>query len=135
MHSRNEDQSLYELIATLASRVGDVNGQLHKHNLCGLSYGEAHPSLPNTDATTYNEARAAAIEAAEKILHTLRGPREILLDISFQVCYVTCWKETWTNDPSALRFCFLANHPELWNSTSHSIVWFDHVREHCREHR
>lgn len=88
MHTRNEDKSLYELIATLASKVGDINGRLHRHDLPGLSHGEIHPTLPDTtDSTSYHESRAAAIEAAEKILQTLRGPREILLDISFQVWF------------------------------------------------
>ncbi|PIA90440.1 6-hydroxytryprostatin B O-methyltransferase [Cercospora beticola] len=87
MHTRNEDTSLYELIATLACNVGEVNSHLRKHNLPGLSYGESHPTLPeNADFASYGESRAAAIEAAEKILYTLRGPREVLLDISFQHC-------------------------------------------------
>ena len=87
MHTRNEDTSLYELIATLACNVGEVNSHLRKHSLPGLSYGEPHPTLPeNADFASYGEPRAAAIEAAEKILYTLRGPREVLFDISFQVC-------------------------------------------------
>ncbi|USW46732.1 Putative O-methyltransferase domain, S-adenosyl-L-methionine-dependent methyltransferase [Septoria linicola] len=87
MHSRNEDTSLYQLIATVACKVGDINNHLRKHNLPGLYYDEVHPTLPDTaDCTSYSESRAAAIEAAEKLLRTLRGPREVLLDISFQHC-------------------------------------------------
>lgn len=87
MHNRNEDRSLNELLATLVCKVDDINGFLSKHKLPGLLYGKSHSSLlDSADQVRYGESRAVAIEVVERILATLRGPREILLDLSFQVC-------------------------------------------------
>lgn len=85
MHARNEDRDLNELVTSLVSKVDALNSHFRKHNISGLSYGEVHPVLPESfDSACYDESRAGAIEVAERVLHTLRGPRDILLDLSFQ---------------------------------------------------
>ena len=86
MHQRNSDETLYELVATLACNVADTNLALRNRGEAELSVKNPTPEVPLTDENkTYHDARASAIEAAEKIISVLRGPREILLDLSFQV--------------------------------------------------
>jgi hypothetical protein len=86
MHQRNSDETLYELVATLASNAAETNLALRNRGEAELSINSPTPKVPLTDENkTYHDARASAIEAAEKIIAVLRGPREVLLDISFQV--------------------------------------------------
>lgn len=83
---RNSDETLYELVATVASCSSDVNRFLRKRGLPELNTGSAAPPVALTaENAAYFDARASAIEAAEKILKVLRGPRDVLLEISFQV--------------------------------------------------
>lgn len=86
MHQRNSDETLYELVATLASNAAETNLALRNRGEAELSINSPTSNVPLTDENkTYHDARASAIEAAEKIIAVLRGPREVLLDISFQV--------------------------------------------------
>lgn len=86
MHSRNVDETLYELVATLASCSSDVNRFLRKRGDPELSTGSAAPQVPLTaENASYYDARASAIEAAQNVLNLLRGPRDVLLELSFQV--------------------------------------------------
>lgn len=86
MHQRNSDETLYELVATLAFNAAETNLALRNRGEAELSIHGPTPEVPLTNENqTYHDARASAIEAAEKIIAVLRGPREILLDISFQV--------------------------------------------------
>jgi len=86
MHQRNSDETLYELVATLASNAAETNLALRNRGEAELSVNGPTPDVPLADENkTYHDARASAIEAAEKIIAVLRGPREVLLDISFQV--------------------------------------------------
>jgi hypothetical protein len=86
MHQRNSDETLYQLVATLASNAADVNRALRARGDGELSINSPSPVVPLTEEnTSYNDAKASAIEAAEKIIALLRGPREVLLDLSFQV--------------------------------------------------
>jgi len=86
MHQRNSDETLYELVATLACNVADTNLALRNRGEAELSVKNPTPEVPLTDENkTYHDARSSAIEAAEKIIAVLRGPREALLDLSFQV--------------------------------------------------
>ena len=86
MHVRNADETLYELVGALASNASDVNRFLRKRNESELSVKSCEPQIPFTEENAaYYEARASAIEAAEKVLTVLRGPRDQLLNISFQV--------------------------------------------------
>jgi hypothetical protein len=86
MHQRNSDETLYELVATLACNAADTNLALRSRGEAELSVKGPTPEVPLTDENkTYHDARASAIEAAEKIIAVLRGPREVLLDLSFQV--------------------------------------------------
>jgi len=86
MHQRNSDETLYELVATLASNAAETNLALRNRGEAELSVHGLTHDVPLTDENkTYHDARASAIEAAEKIIAVLRGPREVLLDISFQV--------------------------------------------------
>jgi hypothetical protein len=86
MLTRNTDETLYELVATLATSSSDVNRFLRKRGLPEVAVGsQAAPVSLTTENAPYFDARAAAIEAAESILKVLRGPRDVLLEISFQV--------------------------------------------------
>ena len=86
MHQRNSDETLYELVATLACNAAETNLALRNRGETELSIHGPTPEVALTDENKiYHDSRASAIEAAEKIIAVLRGPREVLLDISFQV--------------------------------------------------
>lgn len=94
MHQRNSDETLYELVATLACNAAETNLALRNRGEAELSINGPTPEVPLTNENkTYYDARASAIEAAEKIIAVLRGPREILLDFSFQVCICGMYSE------------------------------------------
>lgn len=86
MHQRNVDETLYELVASLGSSASDVNRLLRERGNPELSFVAATPDIPLTaDNASYYDAKASAIESAQRIINLLRGPRDVLLEISFQV--------------------------------------------------
>lgn len=86
MHDRIQDQGLYELAATLISASADLNKFLSKRKLPNLSSTSPAPNLPlSAENAPFEDARGTIIEAAEQIIQLVRGPRGVLIDLSFQV--------------------------------------------------
>jgi len=138
MHQRNSDETLYELVATLASNAAETNLALRNRGEAELSVHGPMPDVPLTDENkTYHVARASAIEAAEKIITVLRGPREVLLDISFQVRIRESYlMETLPTDSnSALRHRFLASHPALSLPRLCTAERIHHLQKDCDFYR
>ncbi|KAF4548436.1 O-methyltransferase domain-containing protein 10 [Elsinoe fawcettii] len=87
MHSRVNDQELYELAATLLSASADLNKFLGKKNLPALSYANQYPSVSlSTENAPFHDAKGTIIEAAERIAELVRGPRDQLVNLSFLHC-------------------------------------------------
>jgi hypothetical protein len=86
MHSRVEGDELFELTATLVTASANLNKFLVKRGLPGPSFKNSPPSIAlSTENAPYFDSKQTIIEAAEQIIRLVRGPRDILLDLSFQV--------------------------------------------------
>jgi hypothetical protein len=86
MHERVEEEGLYELAATLLSASAKLNKFLQKRRLEPLSFSKPAPTISlSPENAAYHEARGIVLEAAEQIVQLVRGPRDVLLELSFQV--------------------------------------------------
>ena len=86
MHHRVEDQDLYELAATILSSTIDLNKFLRKHKLPILSFSDPAPSITlSPENAPFHDAKGVILEAAERLIDLVRGPRDILIELSFQV--------------------------------------------------
>lgn len=91
MHDRVCDEGLYELAATLLSASADLNKFLSKHKTPQLSFASPAPNIPlSEENAAFYDAKGTILEAAEQIIHLVRGPRDVLLDLSFQACFRFC---------------------------------------------
>ena len=92
MHQRVEENDLYELAATLLSASLKLNKFLKSRRLDPVSFEKPAPSIALTpENAAFHDARGVVLEAAEQIIHLVRGPRDILLDLSFQVSFQHLW--------------------------------------------
>ena len=86
MPGRVEDQDLYELAATILSSTVDLNKFLKKRKLPSLSFDSPAPTVSlSAENATYHDAKSTILEAAERLIDLVRGPRDTLIELSFQV--------------------------------------------------
>jgi hypothetical protein len=87
MSNRVDASSLFELSATVVSAAAALNEFSTKHNIPSPSFDALAPDIALTAANKpYFDARSTIVEAAEQIIRLVRGPREILLALSFEHC-------------------------------------------------
>lgn len=98
MHCETNNQDLYELAATILSSTVDLNKFLKKRKLQSLSFIDSAPNIPlSPENAPYHDAKATILEAAERLIDLVRGPRDVLLELSFQVCHLSL--------PLSILFC------------------------------
>jgi hypothetical protein len=108
-NSRVEDSDLYELAATILSASSNLNKFLKKQKSVPLSFATPAPTISlSPENATFHESKATIIEAAERLIDLVRGPRDILIELSFQVNDPIFYAYYHQNTTSA--FFFLLNH-------------------------
>ena len=86
MHCGTDDQDLYDLAATILSSTVNLNKFLRKRKIQGLSFIDSAPTISlSPENAAYHEAKATILEAAERLVDLVRGPRDVLVELSFQV--------------------------------------------------
>ncbi|KAI9706230.1 MAG: O-methyltransferase ctb2 [Bogoriella megaspora] len=86
-NGRIDDSELYELAAEILSSSASLNKFLKKRKLAPLSFNNPAPNIPlSPENAAYHESKAVIIEAAERLIDLVRGPRDILVELSFQHC-------------------------------------------------
>ena len=86
MHGPIDDQDLYELAATISSSAANVNKFLRKRGTAALSFASPSPVVAlSPENAAFHDAKSTIIEAAERLLDLVRGPRQVLIELSFQV--------------------------------------------------
>ncbi|KAI9668121.1 MAG: O-methyltransferase ctb2 [Bathelium mastoideum] len=87
MHNRIDDQDLYELAATILSSTVDLNKFLKKRKASALSFAEPVPNISlSPENAAFHDAKGTILEAAERLIDLVRGPRDTLIELSFQHC-------------------------------------------------
>lgn len=89
-----EDQDIFELAAAIVSSAADLNAFLKERMSGSLSFANPAPNIATSpENSVYYRARAKCIEAAERLVELVRGPRDVLLELSFQVrlCAYQVW--------------------------------------------
>ena len=87
MHQRVQGDDLLTLISTLVSASADLNKFINKRGLEQPSFANGVPNVELTSANApYFDARSTIVEAAQQIVRLVRGPRDILIDLSFDHC-------------------------------------------------
>ncbi|KAF4418412.1 O-methyltransferase [Fusarium austroafricanum] len=87
MPSRVQRDDLFGLVSTLFSASADLNKFLTQRGLQQPSFTSAPSSIELTsDNAPYFDAKSTIIEAAEQIIHLVRGPRDTLIALSFEHC-------------------------------------------------
>ena len=86
MHKQLENRDIFELAAAIVSSAADVNAFLKERTAQSLSFNNPAPAIATSpENSAYYEARAKCIEAAERLVELVRGPRDMLIELSFQV--------------------------------------------------
>ena len=86
MRKQIENQDIFELAAAIVSSAADLNAFLKERTSQSLSFASPAPVIATSpENATYHEARARCIENAERLVELVRGPRDMLVELSFQV--------------------------------------------------
>ena len=85
MYERIESGEILDLLSTLFSAAAVRTKFLNLRRIEPSSINEVLniPLVPENSA--YYDAKGTIIEAAERIIDLVRGPRDVLVDLSFQV--------------------------------------------------
>ncbi|KAL9096254.1 MAG: hypothetical protein Q9165_001777 [Trypethelium subeluteriae] len=85
MPSRVEEQDIFELAATILSSTVDLNKFLKKRKLPALSFEHPAPAVSlSPENAAFHNAKSTIVEAAERLIDIVRGPRDVLIELSFQ---------------------------------------------------
>ena len=86
MRKQTENQDIFELAAAIVSSAADLNTFLKERISQTLSFANPAPVIATSpENSAYHEARGRCIEAAERLVELVRGPRDVLVELSFQV--------------------------------------------------
>ena len=86
MRKQTENQDIFELAAAIVLSAADLNAFLKERMSQTLSFTNPAPAIDTSpENSAYYEARARCIEAAERLVELVRGPRDVLIELSFQV--------------------------------------------------
>ena len=86
MRKQIENQDIFELAAAIVSSAADLNAFLKERMSHSLSFANPAPIIATSpENSAYYEARARCIENAERLVELVRGPRDMLIELSFQV--------------------------------------------------
>ena len=85
--ARVEASNLFELTAELVSAASRLDKYSSDHGLADLTFDAPAPDIAlNLKTKPYYDARSTIIEAAEQLIRLVRGPRDVLLALSFEHC-------------------------------------------------
>ena len=137
MRKQIKNQDIFELAAAIVSSAANLNTFLKGRTSQNLSFANPAPVLATSpENSAYYEARARCIEAAERLVEFVRGPRDMLVELSFQVRLFhplirsgTRWaaKLMWARP--ALRISFLAADSAIQHPPPHTTRDCNHVRQ------
>ncbi|GKT47441.1 O-methyltransferase aurJ [Colletotrichum spaethianum] len=87
MPSRIQEDELSELALTLSSASQDLNKFLSARGIQKLSTDAPAPNIALTNENKpFFQAKTSIIDAAERIIRLVRGPRDALVTLSFEHC-------------------------------------------------
>lgn len=87
MSNQSAASSLFELSATLLQASARLDRFSTENNIARPSFDAPAPSVAlNSANKPYFDAKSTIVDAAEQIIRLVRGPREILLALSFEHC-------------------------------------------------